>query len=79
MPQNAGGFGSISDAAAVWASLELEPMQARLQQVNELIGEEVVRFAPFDAPGRSKSPAQKRGDAPVRQHGRAVEALEHAE
>ena len=51
VPQNAGGFGSISDAAAVWASLELEPMQARLQQVNELIGEEIVRFAPFDAPG----------------------------
>ena len=47
VPQNAGGFGSISDAAAVWASLELEPMQARLQQVNELIGEEVVRFNGF--------------------------------
>ncbi|MCI3211911.1 hypothetical protein GPV34_15620, partial [Pseudomonas aeruginosa] len=44
VPQNAGGFGSISDAATVWASLELEPMQARLQQVNELIGEEVIRF-----------------------------------
>lgn len=51
VPQNAGGFGSISDAAAVWASLELEPMQARLQQVNELIGEEVVRFSKFEAPG----------------------------
>ncbi|HCR1757356.1 TPA: Presumed portal vertex protein, partial [Pseudomonas aeruginosa] len=51
VPQNAGGFGSISDAAAVWASLELAPMQTRLQQVNEMIGEEVVRFAQFDAPG----------------------------
>ena len=50
VPQNAGGFGSISDAAAVWASLELEPMQARLQQVNELIGEEVVRFTALGLP-----------------------------
>ncbi len=45
VPQNAGGFGSISDAAAVWASLELEPMQARLQQVNDFLGEEVINFS----------------------------------
>jgi len=48
VPQNAGGFGSISDAAAVWASLELEPMQARLQQVNELLGDEVISFNRFE-------------------------------
>ena len=29
VPQNAGGFGSISDAAKVWALNELEPLQAR--------------------------------------------------
>ncbi|HFX0980616.1 TPA: Presumed portal vertex protein, partial [Pseudomonas aeruginosa] len=50
VPQNAGGFGSISDAAAVWASLELEPMQARLRQINDWLGEEVVRFQPYEAP-----------------------------
>ncbi|HFX0981264.1 TPA: Presumed portal vertex protein, partial [Pseudomonas aeruginosa] len=44
VPQNAGGFGSISDAAAVWASLELEPMQARLLQINDLLGEEIIQF-----------------------------------
>lgn len=41
---NAGGFGSIKDAAEVWMASELEPVQARLQQVNEWVGEEVVRF-----------------------------------
>ncbi len=34
VPQNAGGFGSIRDAAQVWAMNELEPIQARLLQVN---------------------------------------------
>ncbi|WP_454255200.1 phage portal protein [Pseudomonas sp. Marseille-Q8238] len=50
VPQNAGGFGSISDAAAVWAMNELEPIQARLLQVNEWLGEEVIRFKPFELP-----------------------------
>ena len=48
VPQNAGGFGSIKEAAQIWAMNELEPIQARLQQVNEWLGEEVVRFRPFD-------------------------------
>ena len=48
VPQNAGGFGSIKEAAQIWATNELEPIQARLQQVNEWLGEEVVRFRPFN-------------------------------
>jgi PBSX family phage portal protein len=48
VPQNAGGFGSIKEAAQIWAMNELEPIQARLQQVNEWLGEEVVRFRPFE-------------------------------
>jgi len=44
VPQNAGGFGSITDATEVWVQNELEPLQARLQEVNEWAGEEVVRF-----------------------------------
>ncbi len=43
VPQNAGGFGSIRDAAQVWAMNELEPIQARQLQVNEWLGEEVVQ------------------------------------
>ena len=43
VPQNAGGFGSIKDAAAIWAMNELEPIQAKLAQLNEWLGEEVKR------------------------------------
>lgn len=51
VPQNAGGFGSIRDAALVYAANELEPIQARLLQVNEWLGEEVIRFKPYELPG----------------------------
>ncbi|GLO54760.1 portal protein [Pseudomonas putida] len=44
VPQNAGGFGSLLDATEAWASNELEPEQARLLQINDWLGEEVVRF-----------------------------------
>ncbi len=44
VPQNAAVFGSIRDAAQVWAVNELEPEQARLRQINDWLGEEVVQF-----------------------------------
>lgn len=47
VPQNAGGFGSIKEATDVWVQNELEPLQARLQQVNEWLGEEVIRFKEY--------------------------------
>ena len=50
VPTNAGGFGDIGKAAQVWAMLELEPLQHRMLKVNDWIGEEVVRFAPFEPP-----------------------------
>ncbi|MBV2205213.1 MAG: phage portal protein, partial [Pseudomonas sp.] len=50
VPQNAGGFGSICDASEVWAVNELEPEQARLLQINDWLGEEVVRFRPYEMP-----------------------------
>lgn len=53
VPQNAGGFGSVRDAAQVWAVNELEPVQARLMQINDWIGEEVVRFRPYEVPATS--------------------------
>jgi len=46
--QNASGLGSIKEAAQIWAMNELEPIRARLQQVNDWLGEEVVRFKPFE-------------------------------
>jgi len=50
VPQNAGGFGSIRDAALVYAANELEPIQARMLQVNDWLGEEVIRFKPYELP-----------------------------
>ena len=48
VPQNAGCFGSIKEAAQIWTMNELEPIQVRLQQVNDWLGEEVVRLKPFE-------------------------------
>jgi PBSX family phage portal protein len=53
VPQNAGGFGSLREAAEVWASNELEPIQARLAQVNDWLGEEVIRFREFELPPKN--------------------------
>jgi len=54
VPQNSGGFGSIRDAAAVWAALELEPLQTRMLAINEWLGVEVIRFSAFDLGTASK-------------------------
>jgi capsid portal protein len=52
VPQNAGGFGSLREASEVWAMNELEPMQARLAQLNDWVGEEVITFRPFELPAK---------------------------
>ena len=44
VPQNAGGFGSIREAAQIFVANELEPIQSRMMQVNDWVGEDVVRF-----------------------------------
>ncbi len=48
VPQNSGGFGSIREAAIVWAAMEMDPLQARMLALNEWLGEEVISFNPFD-------------------------------
>lgn len=53
VPTNAGGFGSIRDAALVYAANELEPIQTRMLQVNDWVGEEVIRFKPYELPASS--------------------------
>ncbi|MCO8162004.1 phage portal protein [Pseudomonas sp. 21LCFQ010] len=50
VPQNAGGFGSSRDAAVVFAANELEPIQERMLHINELAGEEVIQFKPYEVP-----------------------------
>ncbi|MFK3649273.1 phage portal protein [Lysobacter enzymogenes] len=50
VPENAGGFGSIRDATVVWAANELEPLQTRMSRLNDLVGDDVIRFRPYVAP-----------------------------
>lgn len=48
IPQNTGGFGDIEKAARVFVVNELEPLQEKFRQLNEIAGEEIVRFKPYD-------------------------------
>ena len=48
VPQNSGGFGSIREAAMVWAAMELAPLQTRMTAINEWLGQDVIRFDPFE-------------------------------
>lgn len=41
-------MGSIKEAAEVYAANELEPLQARLAQVNDWLGDEVIRFERYE-------------------------------
>ncbi len=47
VPQNAAGFGDAEKAAKVYVGNELEPLQATFKEINEFVGEEVVRFDPY--------------------------------
>lgn len=53
VPQNSGGFGSTRDATLVYAANELIPEQNRLMMINDLLGEEVIRFKAYELPGAS--------------------------
>ncbi|HWL46174.1 MAG TPA: phage portal protein [Sphingomonadaceae bacterium] len=48
VPANAGGFGDVEKAAAVFFRNEIEPLQTRLLELNDWLGAEAVRFAPYD-------------------------------
>ncbi|MDP3579157.1 phage portal protein [Methyloversatilis sp.] len=47
IPNNTGGFGDIRDAAEVFWINEIQPLQERFKELNEWVGEEVVRFKPY--------------------------------
>lgn len=44
LPQNAGGFGAIKEAAEVRVENELEVRQSRLKALNEWAGTEMINF-----------------------------------
>ena len=48
MPNNAGGFGDVVKAAQVFVRNELSPLQERIQEVNDWLGIEVVKFKPYN-------------------------------
>lgn len=47
IPQNTTGFGDVEKAARVFVANELEPLQEAFREVNEMLGEEVIRFRPY--------------------------------
>ncbi len=44
VPENAGGFGNVKEASEVFVRNELIPLQRRMQELNEWIGEDVIVF-----------------------------------
>lgn len=50
IPANTGGFGDVEKAARVFVANELEPLQERFRELNEVMGREVVRFSPYNLP-----------------------------
>lgn len=44
IPNNTGGFGDIEKASKVFVRNELLPLQSKLKEINELIGDNVIQF-----------------------------------
>ncbi len=47
LPNNVGGFGDVEKASRVFVRNELTPLQKRLQELNDWLGEEVIKFTPY--------------------------------
>ncbi len=47
VPNNTGGFGDAGKAAQVFYENEIVPLQARLQELNDWLGETVIQFGPY--------------------------------
>ncbi|NWO07274.1 MAG: capsid portal protein, partial [Alteromonadaceae bacterium] len=56
IPNNTGGFGDIEKAARVFVTNELEPLQAVFEEINDLVGEKVIRFREYDLSGAGGDP-----------------------
>jgi len=48
IPSNAGGFGDVTKASTAFYRNEVMPLQTRLRSLNDWLGEEVIRFEPYD-------------------------------
>lgn len=47
VPSNTGGFGAADKAAEVFGVNEIGSLQRRFEQINDAVGDEVVRFKPY--------------------------------
>lgn len=47
MPINVGGFGDVEKASRVFVRNELMPLQKRLRELNDWLGDEVIRFEQY--------------------------------
>lgn len=47
MPSNTGDFGDVEKAANVFVRNELIPLQKRLQELNDWLGEIIIKFEPY--------------------------------
>lgn len=57
VPNNTGGFGSIRDAAEVFFTNEIEPLQQRMLALNDWLGAEAVSFGPYRLPAGAGAPS----------------------
>lgn len=48
IPNNTGGFGDSEKAAKVFSENEITPLQERFKELNNWIGEEVIKFKPYE-------------------------------
>ncbi|EPD7811681.1 phage portal protein, partial [Escherichia coli] len=47
MPNNVGGFGDVEKAANVFVRNELLPLQKRMEEFNDWLGEDLITFNPY--------------------------------
>ena len=47
VPNNIGGFGAVEKASSVFVRNELVPLQKRLKELNEWLGEDVISFESY--------------------------------
>ncbi len=47
VPTNNGGFGDMTKAAQVFGRNEIKPLQDRFRELNDWLGQEVIRFEPY--------------------------------
>lgn len=47
MPNNVGGFGDIEKASKVFVRNELLPLQKRIQEFNDWLGDDILHFSTY--------------------------------